>query len=95
MDVIRSKVPGIYIHSIQIGSDTKEDIVNGFFKNANDQITMACQMLTEDPKLSGGFNAMGFSQVCVQWWVGGCVQGWEGVFILHHCIITHSENCID
>ena len=75
MDVIRSKVPGIYIHSIQIGSDTKEDIVNGFFKNANDQITMACQMLTEDPKLSGGFNAMGFSQVCVQWWVGVCVQG--------------------
>ena len=64
MDLIKSKLPGIYIHSIQIGSNMEEDIVNGFFKNANDQIDMACQMLTNDPKLSGGFNAMGFSQVC-------------------------------
>ena len=65
MNLIKSKLPGIYIHSIQIGSNMEEDIVNGFFKNANDQIGMACQMLTADSKLSGGFNAMGLSQVCV------------------------------
>lgn len=71
MDLIKSKLPGIYIHSIQIGSDMEQDVLNGFFKNANDQIDMACQMLTADTKLKGGFNAMGFSQVCV---VSMCVS---------------------
>ena len=87
MDVIKSKIPGIYIHSIQIGSDMEEDVVNGFFKNANDQIAMACQMLTEDPKLSGGFNAMGFSQVCVEW----CVCVWGGWVVVGLCVVRQGS----
>lgn len=36
--------------------------MNSYFKNSNKQITEVCQMIGEDDKLSGGFNAIGFSQ---------------------------------
>ena len=61
-DMIEKAVPGIYVNSIQIGDDFIEDTLNGFFKNANDQITEVCANLSVDPKLQNGFNAMGFSQ---------------------------------
>ena len=60
--MIEKAVPGIYVNSIQIGDDFIEDTLNGFFKNANDQITEVCANLSVDPKLQNGFNAMGFSQ---------------------------------
>lgn len=40
----------------------KKDILNGFFLNVNDQITMACNIIAQDPKLANGYNAVGFSQ---------------------------------
>jgi len=36
--------------------------MNSYFKNVNKQITEVCQMISEDDKLSDGFNAIGFSQ---------------------------------
>lgn len=62
MDVIRTEVPGIYVRSLQIGSDFEQDTLNGFFKNVNDQITEVCTNLTADANLQNGFNVMGFSQ---------------------------------
>ena len=38
MKLIEQEVPGIYIHSIQIGSNFEEDFLSGFFKNSNDQV---------------------------------------------------------
>lgn len=62
MKLIEQHVPGIYIHSIQIGNNIAEDTFNGFFKNVNDQVSEVCEMLANDAKLANGFNAMGFSQ---------------------------------
>ncbi len=62
MNLIKSKVPGIYIHSIEIGNTFIEDMLSGFFTNSNTQIDMACSMLSADTNLKNGFNAMGFSQ---------------------------------
>lgn len=62
MKLIEQHVPGIYIHSIQIGNNIAEDTFNGFFKNVNDQVSEVCEMLASDAKLANGFNAMGFSQ---------------------------------
>lgn len=39
-----------------------QDTLNGFFMPCNDQVEEACQKIASDPKLQGGYNAMGFSQ---------------------------------
>ena len=39
-----------------------QDTENGFFKDVNEQVSMVCSKLAQDPKLQGGYNAMGFSQ---------------------------------
>ena len=59
---MKQQVPGIYVKSLQIGDYLREDTLNGFFKNANDQITEVCVNLTADARLNDGFNVMGFSQ---------------------------------
>ena len=53
---------GAYVYSVRIGNNEVEDQFNGFFKNVNDQVSMVCRALKEDPQLAGGFNALGFSQ---------------------------------
>jgi len=60
--MVEKEVPGIYVHSIQIGDDFIEDTLNGFFMNVNDQITEVCANLSVNTNLQNGFNAMGFSQ---------------------------------
>ena len=69
--MVEKDVPGIYVNSIQIGDDAKEDTLNGFFMNVNDQITEVCANLSVDPELQNGFNAMGFSQGGQFLWVQG------------------------
>jgi palmitoyl-protein thioesterase len=59
---IEKMVPGLYIYSIEIGSNQIEDEANGFLKNCNDQIEEAFEKISKDPKLANGFNAIGFSQ---------------------------------
>jgi len=60
--MIEQEVPGVYVHSIMIGSNQLEDESNGFLMNANKQIELAHAQLQADPKLANGFNAIGFSQ---------------------------------
>ncbi|XP_005098447.1 palmitoyl-protein thioesterase 1 [Aplysia californica] len=61
--MIEEKVGGgIYVRSLEIGSNIIEDTENGFLLNVNKQIDMVCSKLQKDPKLQQGYNAMGFSQ---------------------------------
>ncbi|KAI8379736.1 Alpha/Beta hydrolase protein [Radiomyces spectabilis] len=60
--LLQDRLPGIFVHSIQIGSDLEEDHKAGFFGNLNDHIDLACQQLAAIPELANGFNAIGFSQ---------------------------------
>ncbi|XP_014669955.1 PREDICTED: palmitoyl-protein thioesterase 1-like [Priapulus caudatus] len=60
--IIEKNVPGVYVHSLEIGNGIVEDMENGFFKNTNDQIELACKKISMDDKLQAGYHAMGFSQ---------------------------------
>lgn len=61
-DMVEKTIPGIYVHSLMIGNNVIEDTVNGFLKNANEQIVEACQKIANDSHLKNGYNAIGFSQ---------------------------------
>jgi len=60
--VIEEQLKGVYVHSIEIGSNIIDDEYNSYFMNVNDQIEYAYRQLVKLPQLSNGFNAMGFSQ---------------------------------
>ncbi|XP_071755454.1 palmitoyl-protein thioesterase 1 [Centroberyx gerrardi] len=60
--MIEEEIPGIYVLSLMIGKNIIEDTENGFFMDVNEQVSMVCSQLAQDPKLKGGYNAMGFSQ---------------------------------
>jgi len=38
MDMVKEQIPGIYIHSLQIGDSMFEDILNGFLKPIHEQV---------------------------------------------------------
>nr|NP_001298989.1 palmitoyl-protein thioesterase 1 precursor [Papilio xuthus]BAM18109.1 palmitoyl-protein thioesterase 1 [Papilio xuthus] len=59
---LEKEIPGVYVLSLQIGNSTIEDFENGYFMHPNKQIQHVCKLLANDPKLSDGFNAIGFSQ---------------------------------
>ncbi|XP_061597086.1 palmitoyl-protein thioesterase 1 [Cololabis saira] len=59
---IQQEIPGVYVLSLMIGKNVIQDTENGFFLDVNEQVSMACSQLAQDPKLQGGYNAMGFSQ---------------------------------
>jgi len=102
---------GTYVYSIMTGSNVFEDTLEGFFADVNSQIETVCEQLKKDPKLSGGFHAMGFSQggqflrALVQRCNGINVTNLvtfggqhEGVFALPHCTSfngTIGELCED
>lgn len=46
-----------------------QDTENGFFMDVNEQVSFVCDQLSKDPKLKGGYNAMGFSQGSQFLWV--------------------------
>ncbi|XP_052089152.1 palmitoyl-protein thioesterase 1-like [Mytilus californianus] len=60
--LIEKQVSKVYVKSLEIGDNIEEDTINGFFLNANTQISMVCEMLAKDSKLQNGYNAIGFSQ---------------------------------
>lgn len=62
MKLIQEEIPGIYIHSLEIGDSFTEDTLNGFLMPVPQQIDMACKKIKGDSNLKYGFNAMGFSQ---------------------------------
>jgi len=59
---IEQAIPGVYVHSVMTGNDPLDDTIKGFLDNANRQVAEQCARLKADPKLKGGFNAVGFSQ---------------------------------
>nr|XP_041576611.1 palmitoyl-protein thioesterase 1 isoform X2 [Taeniopygia guttata] len=60
--LVEKKIPGIYVLSLKIGSSLIQDMENSFFMNVNEQVREVCEQLAADPRLQGGYNAMGFSQ---------------------------------
>jgi len=60
--MIKDNIPGIYVHSLEIGSNAIVDMFNSFFMNANRQLEVAHAKILADPYLQFGFNAIGFSQ---------------------------------
>jgi len=60
--IVEKTLPGIFVHSLEIGDSTEADQWNGFFLNVNTQIEMAWKQISKNSNLSNGFNAMGFSQ---------------------------------
>nr|XP_021395079.1 palmitoyl-protein thioesterase 1 isoform X2 [Lonchura striata domestica] len=60
--LVEKKIPGIYVLSLKIGSSLIQDMENSFFMNVNEQVREVCGQLAADPRLQGGYNAMGFSQ---------------------------------
>ncbi|KAG8192029.1 hypothetical protein JTE90_025295 [Oedothorax gibbosus] len=59
---LEQSVPGVYVHSLKIGNNVLENMENSFTMNVNDQVTMACNQISSDATLKGGYNAIGFSQ---------------------------------
>ncbi|XP_072227319.1 palmitoyl-protein thioesterase 1 [Leuresthes tenuis] len=60
--MIEEEISGIYVLSLMIGKNVMQDTENGFFLDVNQQVSLVCGQLAQDPKLQGGYNAMGFSQ---------------------------------
>ncbi|XP_014033046.1 palmitoyl-protein thioesterase 1 [Salmo salar] len=60
--MIEEAIPGIDVLSLMIGKTVIQDTENGFFMDVNEQVSMVCSQLAQDPKLKDGYNAMGFSQ---------------------------------
>ncbi|GMR47125.1 hypothetical protein PMAYCL1PPCAC_17320 [Pristionchus mayeri] len=62
MNSIKKEIPGVYMYSVELGSNTLQDREKGFLANMNDEIEGICKKIAADPKLAGGFNAIGLSQ---------------------------------
>ncbi|XP_029475361.1 palmitoyl-protein thioesterase 1 [Rhinatrema bivittatum] len=60
--MVETKIPGIYVLSLEIGNSLTEDMKNSFFLNINRQVEQVCELLSKDLKLQNGYNAIGFSQ---------------------------------
>ena len=61
--MFEEELPGVYVRSLMIGNTVSQDVENSFLMNVNEQISEVCQKISQDPKLQGGYNAIGFSQV--------------------------------
>lgn len=61
-DHLRERIPGVYVLSVQMGNNSMEDLLSGYFMNLNDQVSEACRQLSADSRLAAGFHAIGFSQ---------------------------------
>ncbi|VVD03240.1 palmitoyl-protein thioesterase 1 [Leptidea sinapis] len=61
-EYLKMKIPGVYVNSLKIGESTMEEMENSFFMSPNKQIEYACDVISNDPRLKDGFNAIGFSQ---------------------------------
>ncbi|KAI9463364.1 alpha/beta-hydrolase [Russula earlei] len=59
---IEEMYPGIFIHSVYIDPDSKEDRRATYYGNVNDQVELVAEQLKHLHHLSGGFDAIGFSQ---------------------------------
>jgi palmitoyl-protein thioesterase len=60
--MIEKHLPGIYVHSLEIGENVIRDMENGFLLEANKQVEWALNQTESLPELRDGFSIMGFSQ---------------------------------
>ena len=60
--LLEATLPGVYVYSIRLGSDTIEDVEHSYLGNINEQISEVCDLLSKDERLKDGYNAVGFSQ---------------------------------
>ena len=63
ISTLKSALPGVFVHSIRIGSTPEEDRKKSLLDGMNRQISEVCQQLASIPELANGFNAIGISQV--------------------------------
>jgi hypothetical protein len=63
MELIKSRLPGTFVYSVQVGSTVDEDQKSGFFGKIDEQVDAVCEQLAGIAELQHGFNAIGFSQV--------------------------------
>ena len=62
MEMIKSNTDNDYALSLILGDDPIDDRLNGFVKPVWEQISMACEIIANDPKLANGYHGLGFSQ---------------------------------
>ena len=62
LEVVNTTFPGIKTMAVRIGTTLQEDVTNSFLMKADDQVSYVCQMINREPKMSRGYNAVGFSQ---------------------------------
>ncbi|KAJ2805486.1 hypothetical protein H4R20_002073 [Coemansia guatemalensis] len=62
VSLIEDEIPGVFVHSVQLGDTESADRNAGFFGNLNSQIDKVCAELKAIPQLQHGANLMGFSQ---------------------------------
>ncbi|KAI9581794.1 hypothetical protein GQX74_010111 [Glossina fuscipes] len=61
-NLLKTKLNNTYVKSLEIGGNIVTDYESGFFIHPNKQVEYVCQELAKDKKLTGGYNAIGFSQ---------------------------------
>ncbi|KAI8073941.1 palmitoyl-protein thioesterase 1 [Gongronella butleri] len=61
-ELIQEHIPGVFVHSVQIGESASDDRNAGFFGVINDQLDQVCEQLAGIKELANGFHAVGFSQ---------------------------------
>lgn len=62
-DAIRAELPGVFVHSIALGSSSAGDVLYSYLGSVNDQVAAVCDQLLSMPELKDGYVAIGFSQV--------------------------------
>lgn len=62
-NAVSAELNNTYVLNMQIGSNSLEDILNGFLMNLDDQVDYFAKVIWEDPNFTAdGFNAIGYSQ---------------------------------
>lgn len=63
MDLIKSELGNqTFVYSVSLGKSIRDDFDASFFGHAWTQVEQVCREIAAEPKLRGGFNAIGFSQ---------------------------------
>lgn len=60
---LRLNLPGVYLYSVMLGANPNEDLFYSILGNLNGQVDELCKSLKQNANLTGGFNAIGLSQV--------------------------------
>lgn len=60
--LLNQQLPTSYVTSLQLGSTTQKDFTSGYFGSVNEQVQNACNLISNNPKLTNGYHAIGFSQ---------------------------------